>query len=139
IEGSQIMARAGYDPRDMANMFRTIEQQGGPGGPQWLSDHPNPGNRYAYITKEAESLHVQNTVPDSGHFQSVQARLHQMSPAPTTTNDPKAKGKQERTNVYTTMMRDGNLFYLIGVAPENEFAQYEPVFRKIAGSIQFAR
>src|SRR5437763_11104059 len=25
--GAQIMARAGYDPRDLANMFRTIEQQ----------------------------------------------------------------------------------------------------------------
>lgn len=29
IEGAQIMARAGYDPRDMANMFRTIQSQGG--------------------------------------------------------------------------------------------------------------
>src|SRR5262245_51354551 len=47
--GAQIMARAGYDPRDMANMFKTIEKQSGSGGPQWLSDHPNPGNRYEYI------------------------------------------------------------------------------------------
>ena len=53
ILGSQIMARAGYDPRDMANMFKTIEKEGGSGGPQWLSDHPNPGNRVDYITKEA--------------------------------------------------------------------------------------
>ena len=30
LEGAQIMARAGYDPRDMANMFKTIEKQGGP-------------------------------------------------------------------------------------------------------------
>src|SRR5438093_7390336 len=37
IEGSHIMARAGYDPRDMASMFKTIEKQSGPGGPQWLS------------------------------------------------------------------------------------------------------
>ena len=51
LEGAQIMARAGYDPRDMANMFKTIEKQGGSGGPQWLSDHPNPGNRYDYITQ----------------------------------------------------------------------------------------
>ena len=42
--GAQIMARAGYDPRRMADMFRTIEQQGGGrGGPEWLSSHPNPG------------------------------------------------------------------------------------------------
>src|SRR5947207_15103800 len=60
IEGSHIMARAGYDPIDMANMFRTIEQQGGPGGPEWLSDHPNPGNRSEYITQEARLLRVQN-------------------------------------------------------------------------------
>ena len=53
LEGAQIMARAGYDPRDMANMFKTIEKQGGSGGPQWLSDHPNPGNRVKYITDEA--------------------------------------------------------------------------------------
>jgi Zn-dependent protease with chaperone function len=37
IEGAQIMARAGYDPRDMANMFQTIEKQSGGGGPEWLS------------------------------------------------------------------------------------------------------
>jgi predicted Zn-dependent protease len=29
ILGAQIMANAGYDPRDLANMFRTIEQQSG--------------------------------------------------------------------------------------------------------------
>src|SRR5438128_9543991 len=30
--GARIMANAGYDPRDLANMFRTIEAQGGGGG-----------------------------------------------------------------------------------------------------------
>src|SRR5215218_4221253 len=39
--GAQIMARAGYDPRDLANMFRTIQQQGGSSGPEFLSSHPN--------------------------------------------------------------------------------------------------
>src|SRR5438552_8707727 len=31
IEGAQLMARAGYDPRDIANKFKTIERQGGSG------------------------------------------------------------------------------------------------------------
>ena len=31
--GAQIMARTGYDPRAMARMFRTIEQEGGARGP----------------------------------------------------------------------------------------------------------
>src|SRR5688572_18686524 len=50
--GTQIMARAGYDPRDLARMFETIERRSGGGGPQWLSSHPNPGNRTAYINQE---------------------------------------------------------------------------------------
>ena len=33
---------------------RRSRKQGGSGGPQWLSDHPNPGNRADYITKEAQ-------------------------------------------------------------------------------------
>jgi peptidase M48-like protein len=269
LEGSQIMARAGYDPRDMANMFKTIEQQGGSGGPQWLSDHPNPGNRYAYITKEAESLRVVNARRDSGGFQSVQGRLRQMSPAPSTkeatrnagntrgggapsnggristnverpssryssynegnlfrisvpsnwrelpannsvtfapeggygavnqqsvfthgveagvarndsrdlqsaseelvqdlsqsnprmrrdggwdrgtvggrrglrtmlTNQNDVTGRQERIALYTTTLDDGTLFYLIGVAPDQEFGAYDDVFDRVAGSLQFA-
>src|SRR5262249_25267062 len=63
ILGAQIMARAGYDPGDMAAMFRTLEAQGGAGGPQWLSDHPNPGNRYTYIAQEARSLRVDGQRP----------------------------------------------------------------------------
>ena len=84
ILGSQVMARAGYDPRDMASMFKTIEKEGGPGGPQWLSDHPNPGDRAAYITKEAQSLRVENPIGESRAFAQVQARLKQMPAAPTT-------------------------------------------------------
>ena len=94
ILGSQIMARAGYDPTEMASMFKTIEKQGGPGGPQWLSDHPNPGDRAAYITKEAQALRVQNPVSDSRGFTQVQARLKQMSPAPTTEQATKNTGSR---------------------------------------------
>ena len=81
--GSHIMADAGYDPREMANMFRTIEKQGG-NGPQWMSDHPNPGNRVDYITQEAATLTVRNPVQDTRAFADVQARLRQMPAAPTT-------------------------------------------------------
>ena len=57
--GAQIMARAGYDPNDLARMFETIEKQAkSRGGPEWLSDHPNPGNRSQYISQEARSLQV---------------------------------------------------------------------------------
>jgi predicted Zn-dependent protease len=84
IEGAQIMARAGYDPRDMANMFQTIEKQSGGGGPEWLSDHPNPGNRSAYITKEAEAIRISNPVRDTAAFDRVKSELRSMPKAPTT-------------------------------------------------------
>jgi len=84
LEGAQIMARAGYDPHDMANMFKTIEKQGGSGGPEWMSDHPNPGNRYDYITKEAQMLRVDNPVRNTQSFNQVKSRLQGMPKAPTT-------------------------------------------------------
>jgi len=82
--GAQIMARAGYDPRQMANMFRTIQQQGGARGPEWLSDHPDPGNRYTAINHEAASLRVSGSADTGRAFESVHARLDRMPPAPST-------------------------------------------------------
>jgi beta-barrel assembly-enhancing protease len=79
--GAQIMARAGYDPRAMAAMFETIQKQGGRGGPEWLSSHPNPGNRSAAIQEEARALRVQNPVTNTAQFNQVQARLKQLPPA----------------------------------------------------------
>jgi predicted Zn-dependent protease len=70
ILGAQLMARAGYDPREMAAMFRTMAS----GGPQWLSDHPNPSNRSAYIVQEARSLRVSPRRSDA-EFNRMQQRL----------------------------------------------------------------
>jgi hypothetical protein len=66
----------------MANMFRTIEKQGGSNGPEWLSDHPNPGNRSEYIEQEAESLRVSNPVDDRAQFERVKGHLASLPPAP---------------------------------------------------------
>jgi hypothetical protein len=84
LEGAQLMARAGYDPNDMANIFKTIQKQGGSGGPQWLSDHPDPGDRAAYIAREAQALRVANPIRGTREFAQVQAHLTQLPPAPTT-------------------------------------------------------
>ena len=74
--GARIMANAGYDPRDLANMFRTIEQQGGgSGGGSFLSDHPSPANRYERINQEAQYLRVNNPIRDSREFLAVKERL----------------------------------------------------------------
>jgi len=81
VLGAQIMARAGYDPRDLANMFRTIEAQGGGGG-GFLSDHPSPSDRYARINREAQMLQVNAGTRDTREFQSIQQRLRGYGRAP---------------------------------------------------------
>ena len=273
ILGAQIMARSGYDPRAMATMFRTIEQEGGNRAPEFLSNHPNPGNRAEYITREAKALRVTNPVQNTRDFQAVQARLGQMAPAPTSeevargtagrasgrtggeedrdtrpaarveppstryttynegdvfrigvpsnwqelasentvtfapeggygairgqsvfthgvqvgiarnethslqeatqeliaafaqanpqlarsgnsaratiggraglrtqlANVSEATGDRERIVLYTAQMKDGALFYMIGVSPEQEFRQYQPVINRVAQSIRFLR
>jgi len=82
--GAQILARAGYDPRDMASMFQTIQSKSGNGGPEWMSSHPNPSNRQQAITQEATKLTVANPVRNTQAFTNVKTRLQRMSPAPTT-------------------------------------------------------
>ena len=82
ILGAQIMAQAGYDPRDLANMFRTIQQQGGGGG-GFLSDHPSPSDRYERINREAQALRVNGGgMRDSREFARIQERLRGYSGAP---------------------------------------------------------
>ena len=48
--GFRYMTRVGYDPHEMAEMFKTLERVSGGGSrgtPEWLSTHPDPGNRVA--------------------------------------------------------------------------------------------
>src|SRR5213078_3221814 len=84
VLGAQILARAGYDPMDLARMFETIEKEGGSRGPEWLSSHPNPGNREERIAQEARLLRVSSARRNqSGQFSQVQASLRRMPPART--------------------------------------------------------
>jgi len=52
--GLRYMTRGGYDPAQMPKVFGTLDRlsqtQGGGGTPQWLSTHPDPGNRVADMT-----------------------------------------------------------------------------------------
>ena len=92
--GAQILARAGYEPSEMANMFKTIEMQGGSGGPEFLSSHPNPGNRYNAILKEAQTLRVQGHA-ETGMLPTVKSRLADLGPSYTA--EQIAKGQARGT------------------------------------------
>ena len=71
--GAIIMYKAGYNPIELANFFEALEKQGG-GPPQFLSDHPNPGNRTAAIQREIRNWPPKNFASDSASFQSVKTQ-----------------------------------------------------------------
>ncbi|HEX7962247.1 MAG TPA: M48 family metallopeptidase [Terriglobales bacterium] len=71
--GAIIMYRAGYDPKALPAFFQKLEQEagGGGGGPQFLSDHPNPGNRVAAVSKEIQNWPPRNFQTNSQAFASA--------------------------------------------------------------------
>jgi Zn-dependent protease with chaperone function len=73
--GATILYKAGYNPQALADFFKTLESQGGQ-PPQWLSDHPNPGNREQAIGKEIRNWPPENYSSNSTAFQKV--RQHAM-------------------------------------------------------------
>ena len=92
ILGARIMANAGYDPRDLANMFRTIEAQGGGGG-GFLSDHPSSKDRYARINQEAQYLRVREQTRDDTEFRSIKERLRRYPRAQTMAEIQRSGGR----------------------------------------------
>jgi len=90
--GAQIMARAGFDPRDLAKMFEAIERESkGNTPPQWLSSHPNPGNRVQYIRAEADKLTIGPRSNGTG-FAAAKARFASLPPARSMSDKTNAGG-----------------------------------------------
>jgi len=82
ILGVQTMVRAGYDPRGMLAMFEKLQR----GGPQFLSDHPNPENRIERIRAEIALIGGPEDVVESSHlYFQVRSRLRSMPAAPRVT------------------------------------------------------
>ncbi len=58
--GLRYMLRGNYDPREMADVFTMLERvsaaHGGGRIPEWLSTHPNPGNRRERIQQQVAAL-----------------------------------------------------------------------------------
>ncbi len=79
--GTQIMSEVGYNPIEMANLFEKLEAQGGPGVPEFLSDHPNPGNRVKAVEAEIQTLPQRPYNADTGQFPKVKQMVAQL-PAP---------------------------------------------------------
>jgi hypothetical protein len=86
VLGTQIMARAGYDPNAMATMFQLLKAQQGrePGRvARFFSDHPSPANREERVLQEARLLHTRGSTSLVGGLDAVKAELSRMPRAGT--------------------------------------------------------
>lgn len=55
MSGLKYMSDAGYNPRGMVQTMEILQSAGGgKGAPEFLSTHPNPGNRVEYLTKAVD-------------------------------------------------------------------------------------
>jgi hypothetical protein len=128
VLGAQILARAGYDPMDLARMFETIEKQGGSSGPEWLSSHPNPGNREQRISQEAAKLKIADggRRSQSPEFSQIQSSLKRMPPARTMSEIEKSGNANPNTNTGSTSRYPGDSRIQTRVEqPSNRYRVFE--------------
>ena len=79
--GTDVMYDTGFDPRQMAVFFAKLAEEGGSRSPQFLSDHPDPGNRSQAVSKEVATLPKKNTYRgNSPEFVQVKQRVAGMKP-----------------------------------------------------------
>jgi Zn-dependent protease with chaperone function len=69
--GAIIMYKAGYNPIRLAQFFQKLETQDRAGGPQFLSDHPNPGNRVQAVQNEVKNWPSRRYTDTSSQFAQV--------------------------------------------------------------------
>jgi beta-barrel assembly-enhancing protease len=87
--GALTMADAGYNPISMAQFFQKLEAKGGRETrlTQFLSDHPNPGNRVKAVQDEIRQMPQKSYTADTGQFAAVKQLVSKIpvpaAPAPT--------------------------------------------------------
>jgi len=66
----------------LARFFEKLEAEGGPGVPEFLSDHPSPGNRVEAVQAEARTFPSQRYTSDNRGFESVKVAIAKLPPPP---------------------------------------------------------
>ena len=79
--GARMMSEAGYNPLEMARFFEKLDAAGGARGPEFLSDHPNPGNREKAIEAEIRTFPQRSYNGETGDLQRARSVVASL-PAP---------------------------------------------------------
>ena len=117
--GAQIMARAGYDPRSMADFFQVLrsQQKSDPGRvATFFSDHPAAADREARIRQEAERIGAVRTSREVGGFAQVQSELRGMGRAPSMQDIARGQGPR---NTGSRNRRSDGTYPGAGTYPDN--------------------
>jgi hypothetical protein len=78
VSGTQVLYDNGYDPRAMSQFFEKLEAESkGKNPPQFLSDHPNPGNRVERVDEEIDKLGgvPTNAKRDTAEFEAIKREV----------------------------------------------------------------
>ena len=60
IEGLKYISQAGYNPQGLVQLMKILQSSGGgKGAPEFLSTHPNPGNRVEYLADEIQKKYFE--------------------------------------------------------------------------------
>jgi hypothetical protein len=78
--GAEMMADAGYNPLEMAHFFEKLEANGGKMAPQFLSDHPNPGNRVKAVEEELQQMPQRDYNANTGEFPHIKEVVSRLPP-----------------------------------------------------------
>jgi hypothetical protein len=111
--GARIMNEAGYNPIEMAHFFEKLQGEGGSRAPQFLSDHPDPGNRVKAVQEEVRALPRHSYGAPAGDFDRAKALVAKLPPpqrapgaprieasAPTSASKPSGRYKQLKGREY---------------------------------------
>lgn len=84
--GAYTMARAGYNPVEMARFFEKLEAEAGGKTPKlveiFTASHPNPGNRVKAIEDQLPYMPRGDYNTVEGNLKSMQAMVARLGPAP---------------------------------------------------------
>jgi predicted Zn-dependent protease len=79
--GLRYMTQAGYNPLGLVQLMEILQSAGGgKGAPEFLSTHPNPGNRLEYLHEMIEEKYV--TAAQSGEMGEANFQQHVLSRRP---------------------------------------------------------
>ena len=96
--GAQIMARAGYDPRDLARMFETIAEAGRRHAAAVAEQPPQPGQPHAVHHAGGRRSCASAPRPDDSGFARTRSRFASLGPARTMAEVERNAGKSGEGN-----------------------------------------